>query len=424
MPRKKSLATQLKELKVENKALQQQLSWLRQEAAKNKERVKPVGGVWKKLGVAVSIVVAAVLLAGGNIVFWAGNTVVDPQRFRAVMNPLIKTDEVQQVLAQQTTTQLFERVNVQQLLAENLPERISFAAPVLASQIQSAIQGALTRVMQSESFQQTWNSTIESTHTQFIHFVKNYQGDGIIRLSDMYNRLVARLSETNFSFLANVSLPSSIGSITLAHAAWLPTAHHIANNLNTYRIVVTVLCVGFIALAIWLSRRRRRTAIIIGVIFAICMVLTLVAVHIIAQQIVAGFASEHQPAIKTVSDNLLSSLILQTRVLFVLGVLIAFVTWMSGPYKGALAIRSRIQLLFGGHIHSALFGAHENAFTRWLGGHRRAVEWVLVALAALIIVTSPLQMATILSVTGVLAALILVVEILAAPVTTVDILKK
>lgn len=415
MPRKKSPATQLKELKAENEALKQELEQLRKSVTKNKTPAKPAGNPWKRLGAIVSVILAAALLVSGNLLFWAGNTIVDPERFNAVVSPLIKAPEVQQAVSQYTTTQLFDRVDVQQLLAENLPERISFAAPALASQIQSATQTALTRVMQNESFQQTWNSTIENVHAQFINFIGNYQGSGVISLSDVYNRLVDRLADTKLSFLSNVSLPSNIGSITLVNATWLPAAHNIVNNIGLYRIITTILCVGFVALAIWLSRRKRRTAIIIGVTFAIFMVLTLLAVRITGQQIVAGFASAYQPAIKVVSDGLLNSLILQTRVLFVLGVLIAFVAWISGPYKSASLVRSRIQLLFGGNIHNALFGTRENGFTRWLGRHKRVLQWAFVAIAALVVVTSPLSMATMLTVLIVLLVLILVLEILAAP---------
>ena len=418
MPRKKSPSTQLKELTVENEALKQELAQLRQAVAKQKTPIKRTGNPWKRLGAIVSVILASALLVSGNLLFWAGNTIVDPERFNAVVSPLIKTPEVQQAISQYTATRLFERVDVQQLLAENLPERIAFAAPALANQVHSATETALTRVMQNESFQQTWNSTIENVHARFINFVGNYQGDGVISLSDVYNKLVTRLSNTKFSFLSNVSLPNNIGSITLANATWLPAAHNIVNNIGLYRIIATILCVGFIALAIWLSRRKRRTAIIIGVTFAIFMVLTLVAIRITGQQVVAGFASAYQPAIKVVSDGLLNTLILQTRVLFVLGVLIAFVAWISGPYKSASLIRSRVQLLFGGNIHSAIFGTRENAFTYWLGNHKRLIQWLLVALAALIVVTSPLNMTTLLGVAIVLVVLILVLEILAAPKST------
>jgi len=419
MPRKKTPASQLTELQVENEALKRELAQLRQSVAKNTEPKSSTrgGNIWKKIGAIASIAIATALLVAGNLIFWAGNTIVDPQRFNAVVSPLIESPEIQQAMSKYTAAQIFQRVDVQQLLTDNLPERISFAAPALANQIQTATQSALVRVTQNESFQQAWNSGIESAHARFINFVQNYQGDGVIQISDVYNRLISQLSDTSLSFLSRVSLPEQVGSITLANASWLPVAHNVANNIGIYRILTIVLCIGCVALAIWLSRRKRRTTITIGITFAIFMVLTLVAVRIAQQQLVAGVTVDYQSAAHVVSESLLSSLILQTRVLFVLGIVIALVAWISGPYKTAVAVRSRIQLLFGGNIYDAIFGSRENGLTRWLGAHKNVMQWVFVAIAALVIVTSPLSMTTMFIVLVVLIVLLLVLEIVAAPQT-------
>ena len=419
MPRTKSAATQIKELKAENEALKKELSNLKGRLTSVPQVQKDKGNIWKRIGSIASIVIATALLIAGNLLFWAGNTVVDPEKFNAVVSPLIKAPEVQQTISRNVTDQLFGRVDVQQLLAENLPERIAFAAPALANQVQNATQAAVTRVMQNESFQQTWNSTIENTHARFIEFIKNYQGDGTIQISDVYNKLVTRLSDTKFSFLSKVSLPQQVGSITIANASWLPAAHNVVNNLDLYRGVTVVLFVGFIALAIWLSRRKRRTAIIIGITFAIFMALTLLAVRITGQQVVASFASENQAAIGVVSDTLLNSLILQTRVLFVVGVLIALVAWIGGSGKSATIVRSRVQTLLGGNLHSALFGNRENGLTLWAGRHKRLLQWLCVAIAAVVVVTTPLVMSTIIAVLIGLIVAILAIELLAAPQTLV-----
>lgn len=418
MPRNKNPAVQLKELQDENEALKRELAQLQHSGVEKNGPNASQGNTWKKIGAVASIIMATALLVAGNLLFWAGNTIIDPQRFNAIVSPLIKTPEIQQALSHYVSEQLFARVNVQQILEENLPERIAFAAPALAGQVESATQTALTRITQNESFQQTWNSTIESAHARFINFLQNYQGDGTIELSEVYDRLVAQLPETRFGLLSKVQLPEQAGSITLVDASWLPFAHNVANNIWLYRILATVLCIGCIALAIWLSRRRRRTAITIGVIFAIFMVVTLIAIRITQQQLVANVVSDYQPAARVVSESLLQSLILQTRVLFVIGIVIALVAWVSGPYKSATLMRSRIELLFGGNIHDALFGRGENAVTRWTGDHKRLIQWGLTAIAALVIVLSPLNMTTMLIVLAALIVALLVVEIIAAPKRT------
>ena len=415
MARTKSSTTHIKDLQAENESLRKELAALKRSQASPVTPPKQPGAVLKRIGVIFSIIMATALLVSGNLLFWAGNTIVDPERFNAVVSPLIKAPEVQQVVSRNVSERLFERVDVQQLLSENLPDRIAFAAPAIANQVQNATQNAVMRVMQNDSFQQTWNSTIETIHARFIAFVKNYQGDGTIQVADLYNKLVTRLSDTKFSFLSKVSLPQSVGSITIADASWLPVAHNIVNNIDFYRGMAIVLCIGFVALAIWLSRRKRRTAIIIGMTFAIFMVLTLIAVRITVQQIVASFASDNQAAIKVVSDTLLDTLILQTRVLFVVGVLIAAVAWIGSPSKSATIVRSRVQTLFGGNFHTALFGSRENAFTNWLGRHKRIVQWLCVAIAALVVVTTTLNMTTIAVVLVGLIVAMLLIELLAAP---------
>lgn len=421
MPQKKTTPTQLQDLKAENKTLKLELERLRK-AATDAHTVakKKSGNIWKKSGVFISVVMATSLLVAGNLIFWAGNTVIDQQRFSAVVSPLIKTSEVQQAVAHYTTEQLFQRVDVQQILAENLPERIAFAAPVLASQIETATQTALERVMQNESFQQTFNSTIEASHERFVSFVKSSDSDGVVQLSDVYNKLVARLADTPLSFLSQVSLPEQFGSIVLIDATWLPVAHNIVNNIDMYRTLTILLCVAFIALAVWLSERKRRTAIFIGISFAVFMLITLVAVRITQQQIVAGVPVVYQPVAGVVSDGLLSSLILQTRAIFVLGLLVSFVAWIGGPYKTAVSARGRFEMLFGGRVHEALFGTRENALTQWFGQHKRAVQWTLVAAAVLVLVSAPINMSTLLIVTVALIALILILEIIAAPRRAVD----
>lgn len=409
----------MNELKAENESLRTELERLKKAAAKRQNNLnapkEPRGNIWKKIGAVASVIVAATLLVAGNLLFWAGNTLTDPQKFEALVSPIIQQPEVQQAISQFTTDKLFERVDVQQILTENLPPRIQFAAPALANQVHSATQTALDRVMQNESFQQTWSTTLTTLHERFITFVKNYQGDGTIQLSDIYNKLIARLSGTKLDFLSRVSLPQQVGSITLTNATWLPAAHNIVNNIDLYKWIATILCVGFVALAIWLSRRKRRTAITIGIVFAVFMVLTLIAIRIMQNQMVSQVASTYQAAAGAVSNSLVDSLILQTRALFVFGVLIALVAWVSGPYRGATILRSRVQALFGGNIHEAVIGTRDNGLTRWLGVHKRLIQWIFVAVAALVIIILPIGMNTIFWTTLSLLIAILVLEIVAAP---------
>lgn len=412
-------AAELSRLRAENKKLKRELSNLRQQSASSQTRddQPSQGPIWRKIAVVVSVICATSLLVAGNLLFWAGNTIVDPQKFSDLTGELIKEPEVQQAISEFTATKVFERVDVEQLLSENLPPRIEFAAPALATQIQSATQNAFLRVTQNSNFQETWNSSVSVIHERFINFVRNYQGDGTLQLADVYNKVIARTEGTKLEFLSNVSLPSHIGSITIKEAPWLPAAHNVVNNIGLYQILTTLFFVIFVGLAIWLSVRRRRTAIIIGILIAVFMILTLISIRLAQQSLTGGAPADYQGAAQVVSEQLVRSLIFQTRALFLIGVLIAVVAWISGPYKSATLIRGRIEALFGGNIHQALIGEHDNGFTRWLGEKKQFIRWSFVAIAALIIILSPASVQTILWVIVILVVALLVLEIVAAPPT-------
>lgn len=416
MARKAAPADDLTRLKQENQALRRELEQLRQTSdnAASSNR----SPVWKRAVILLSAILAASLLVAGNVLFWAGNTIVDPQRFAAVASPLIKEPEVQESISRITADKVFERVDVEQILSENLPPRVEFAAPALAGQVKSATETALTRVMANESFQDTWNSAITTIHGRLITFVKNYEGDGTLQVADIYNKVLQRLEGTKLAFLSNVPLPAQTGAITLANATWLPAAHNVANNISMYQALTTILFIAFTALAIWLARRKRRMAITLGSMFALFTLLTLVAIRITQSIAISGVALENQAAVEVISEHILMPLILQTRALFLTATLIIIVAWISGPYRSATTIRTRIQDLFGGNIHQAVIGSHDNKFTQWLGVHKRVLQWLFVALAAVYIVLAPASVTILVWTVAALVIALLALEIIAAPITS------
>jgi hypothetical protein len=62
-----------------------------------------------------------------------------------------------------------------------------------------------------------------------------------------------------------------------------------------------------------------------------------------------------------------------------------------------------------------LFGTRENALTRWVGRHKRLLQWLVVALAVLLLLVGQLTPAALLGyAVGVLVAALLI-ELVGAP---------
>ncbi len=405
---------EVQKLREENRKLRAQNKVLQTQPSTNPIKRR---GFWRTTAIVLCTGLAGAVLVTGNILFWVGNSVVDSNRYQAIIEPIIKEPEVQSAVATYTTTELYKNVNIEQKLNDTLPEQVKFLAPVLASQIPNATHSVFLKVLQNPEFQDKWVSIQVGAHQRVINFVKNYQGDGTIDVSDIYNQLTSNLQNTKLSFLANKSLPPKFGSITVVDASWLPTAHNIVTNLGLYQSLATAMVILLTAAAVWLSRRRRRLIIRIGILYAVLMFISLVSFKVLQASAVNQVASQYQSAVQVASGHILQPLIMQTRTILLLGLLVSFVAWISGSGRAAAAVRGKAQQALNGNLHQALFH-RENGFTRWVGQYKRVMQWLSVAVVAIIMLLVQLNPALVLGYGLLMIALVSVVEVLAAPVLT------
>lgn len=392
----------------ENESLRSQMNT----AARSKGR--RTHHFWRAFTSAAMISLAGALLVAGNLLFWAGNTIINTDKYMAVVTPIIQNKEVQTALAQYTTDQLFSTVDVQQIIQDSLPPKAEFLAPTLSSQVEKSTLAALEKVLANEKFQDVWINGMRMSHEKLLAYVRSYEGNGTISLQDVYQQATAGLSDTKLAFLADKQLPAKVGSITVAEASWLPAAHTIVVNIGLYQALTTLLFLALSIGAIWVSSNRRRTTITLGVMFAAFMLVTLIGIRIMNMAIVNSIDTQYQPAVQEIVNALTQSLVVATRTILLLGVLTVIIAWMSGPYPAAAAIRRRSQLFLGGNVHGALFSHGENRFTLWIGAHKRILQWVLVILIAVIMLLVTLSPALVLVYALLMLVAVVVVELLAA----------
>lgn len=404
--------TSVAALQAENKRLATENATLKKQLSSSSHRL------WQKIVILICVALAGALLVTGNILFWAGNSLVKEDRFVATTSPLIKQPEIQQGIALYATNKLYENVDIEQEIQNVLPPRAEFLAPSISGQVRNATQSSLEKILANEKFQDTWTSTVTKAHSRIINYVKNYQGNGTISLNDVYQSLSKQLEGTKLSFAANKTLPSSVGSITLIQASWLPAAHNLVTNIDLYRFLAILIVMVASALAIWLARNRRKMVIGLGALYSVLMAISLLSIRIFQQSIPAKVASEYQPAVKTAVNIITQPLIIQTRTILLLSILTMIVAWLTGPYKVAVTVRERIQTLLEGKVHQAVF-AKENAFTRWVGRYKRVLQWAAVLVIAIVMLFFVQLSPKLVVLYGLLMlAIALVVELLAAPVSS------
>ncbi len=369
---------------------------------------------WRTAAIVFCVALATAVLIVGNLLFWAGDTLVNNQKYTETVTPLLQDTAIQSAVASYTTTKLFENVDVDQVVQEALPPRAEFLAAPLAAQVQNGTQQALQKAVASERFQRFWAQANSKAQERLITSLKNSKGDGVLNLQDVYDRLGQNLADTKLSFLAGKQLPSNVGSIVVIEATWVPTARPVFNNIGWIKPFSLALVTLFSAGAIWLSRNRRKMVIILGSFFSAGMVISLISLRVATHGVVNHVTPAYRTAAEHAAEIVTRPLILQTRTVLVVSVVIALAAWLTGPYRSAAAFRSRISLLLSGSMHQALF-KRETAFTRWIAAYKRQLQWSSVAGVAVIMLFVRLSPRLVLLYALLAVLLVLAVELLAAP---------
>jgi hypothetical protein len=369
----------------------------------------------RKLAIILCVAAATAILVVGNIFFWAGNTLINTDRYVETVQPLLKDAAVQRAVADYTTTQLFKQVDVNQVVQDALPPRAQFLAPQLTSQLQNATDKTLQKVVAGDKFQAVWVNTNRTAHERLIGSIKNSTGDGVINLQDVYASLSQNLAGTRLSFLIGKSIPENIGSITVVDAPWIPKVRMVINDIGWLKPVSLLLVAAFSAAAIWLARNRRRVVIGLGVTVSASMAALLVAIHITKHMAAAQAAPAYQTAAEHAANIIARPLVLQTITILLLGLLVVLVGWLTGSYRSASFLRDGFDKYFTRPVHRTLFGQQESTLTRFVARYRQPIEWAIVAVIGFVTVMVRLSPKLVGLYALLMLLLICVIETLAAP---------
>ena len=409
-----SANTRVDELERVNLELKRENEQLRAELEKHSLSRKK-SSFWRVPLTTLCVLLAVIILIIGNILFWAGNTLINTDKYVATVQPLMADPTIQTAVAGYTTNQIFDQVDVQSYVNQALPPRAEFLAPQLTTQLKGATEKTLQKTLASSRFQTLWVNINRKAQARLIHAIKTSKtADGVINLQDVYDRLGESLQGTKLSFLAGKTLPKKAGAITVINAPWIPKARFAVNNIGWLKPAALLLVAIFGALAIWISRHRRRMLIILGAVFASGMACTLVVIQIAQNRVASHVQPAYHDAARQAAQIILQPLAHQTWAVLAVSLLIALVAWLSGPYRWAHCTAMATRKYLAAPLHRLIF-KRENEFTRWMTDNRQTVQWVAVAVIGLIMIFVQLSFWLVVFYGAIIMAAVLVAEILAVP---------
>lgn len=348
----------------------------------------------RSTAVVVLLVIGFILTPVSIASIWLRNTVYNTDTYVQTVQPLASNPAVISAVSLQVTDAIFQQVDIEALLQQNLPPKLSFAAGPLAAQVESQTNNVVTRALETPQFQQLWGQINRTASQSLVAFltadkpsaISVQNGQLVLDLEPVVANVKQQLVDSGFSLASKIPSISKSVVLPVANVQPLVQARSMANLMRTLSYVLPVLAIVCFALAVFLARDRRRAVIWVGALLAL-------------GALVSGFglASGRQIFLSqrpgTVFDAATAAWMFDTlsrflrnsnRVVFLVGALIAIVGAFSGPYPWAVKTRGIVSgaITQGG----AKTGWDTGAFGAWFDQHRRGWLVGIGALFAIVVI--------------------------------------
>lgn len=205
---------------------------------------------------------------------------------------------------------------------------------------------------------------------------------------------------TKLSNALGVPLPSNFGQITLVKSSDLATVQKGVKAFDRLTLVLPLAAIVLIALSLWLSVNRRRTVLQLAVGVSLLMIVERrVVIH---EQGVLASAAHNPQLAQSVLGYLLHGFFVLTAWVLGVALVVLVIAVLSGPYRWAVAIRSRVQRT-GRSIAGASSGGRRGVVA-WMASHAAGLQLTGAVVAGILLLFVPVSWLSFLIIGVLLAA--------------------
>ncbi len=350
---------------------------------------------------------------------WAKTTLEDEDQFVTTLEPLPKEEAVASVVSLIVAEGIVEALGVEAWVSESLPDDLGFLSVPVTNSVTSVIAAAANEFIQSDAFTPIWTGALRVTHKAAVAVINGRSGalvseDGTVSidLNEIAGAVIERVESTG------LELPDAdvdLGQIVIYEDEQLASVQSLAQLIDTAGWFLPLLAIVFIAAALWLSRKRRKTAAILGFGTAIGLALSLVALAYGRNALVNAIEDDTKQLAASEAWNLILERLYQiTWALLILALIVGVAAWVIGPGARATSTRAWASGTISRWRRPA--EDHPNGFTDFVADWRATIEVVVVVVGIVFILfgPSPTGFSVLLTAVVVLAVIVLV-EVLAVP---------
>jgi len=302
----------------------------------------------------VLVVLASLLIPVSVISVWAIRTVTNTDQYVATMAPLARDQVIVDHLAQRATDELFSTHIVQNKVTAALPPKAKPIVAPIVSQVHNYVYGLALKVFESPKFGQLWDFLNRHTHDAVVDVLTGKQskltqklekGGGIVvnvtpALNNLINQANAK-GVTLFNPLKAVLAKGNSLGVTVVSKSQVSQFTALFNVIVTLKWAIPVIALVLAALGIIIAVDHRKTLLRVAIGVALVTMLLLAGLSLGRVTFInqAGHTFNRQVA-ASVWDTVLRFLKSDLRWMLLFSVLVALGSWLAGPARYAVWIRS------------------------------------------------------------------------------------
>jgi hypothetical protein len=397
------------------------------------------GGRTRRAVVGVLVVVFSLLLAITYVAAWGHYVILTERGFQKTVVPVGTDPAVASAIAVTVTNQIYTSLDAEQVVKNALPPRADFLAGPITNATKGYVTNAVNTVLQSDQFKTLWKQAVDFAHAQLLSVlkgnsqaIKTTNGQVVLDLVPLFNVALQNLEGfisgvvghtvnlptitadqvpasacQQISTALNRPLPSTCGQIVLFPADRLIQVRHIVRIFNGVVLLLLILTPVSAALALWLSRRRRRTLLQLSAGAILALVVIRRVVNWLSVSLVQKGLPQNRSALGAIVRHIFHTYFDISRW-FLVGLIAVFViTLVTGPYPWAVSLRRKATHYGkeGWNLAGAVVGrARDDATLDWVRAHLDLLRVVGVALAVLLLIVLSVSWIGLLVIAALLAA--------------------
>src|SRR5262245_37581145 len=301
---------------------------------------------WRRWVPWVLVVLAMIITLVAALNIWVKRQALDTTNFADASSQLIENEDVRNALSVYLVNQLYENVDVSQVLEERLPPATQPLAAPLATALQPALVRATDTLLGRPRIQAAFKQAVTQAHRLFIavldgdhEVLQSTGGNVVLNLRPILEALV---NQTGVGQRILQRLPPDAGQITVMKGSQLETARRGVRLIRATSYFLLFLVLALIAAAMYIARGRRRTILLASGVGIVIVGLVILIVHRLAGSYVVDALTNNPDAKKPVT----AVWAIETQLLrnvginaIIYGLLAVIAAWLAGTSRPATYLR-------------------------------------------------------------------------------------